>query len=296
MSKTGVLSLLSISLCCASLAACAGGGSPPATVAAVTPPATLTGNWSVAGARTPARYPILSTSLFVNGTQITGQMSLALQCLSTPPYYGLGTSSLPISGQIANDGTFQATGSISGNSTTLPTLQVTMNGGSPSAAAPAVWTGSFTVAATFPSGPCTYSDTATFSAVPIPAVSGTYSGAMSSFPFSNGFGANGAISLTISQGAPILVPRGNTSVYQIPLTAAATVTGSSCFTSGATSASLLSSFIGGDSFNLVLGMNDGSQLVLGGNFTDLSESMLSVNAIAIGGNCDNAFAVTTLSR
>ena len=43
-------------------------------------------------------------------------------------------------------------------------------------------------------------------------------------------------------------------------------------------------------------MDDGSELFASGNVTDLTESSIFVNSVVLGGACDQALALTTLTR
>jgi hypothetical protein len=125
----------------ASIALTACGSEVRTAVATSTPvpiaaPTTIDGNWSLAGARNPAHYPILSTTLHVTGNQITGSGSFSVQCPS-PRFGGIG-GSLSLSGQIGSDGTFQM------NTPALDSIHVTLSGNSPKQGAPGVWTGTYT--------------------------------------------------------------------------------------------------------------------------------------------------------
>ena len=282
-----------------SMLACGSGSSTPISVPA--PPTTLDGNWGLAGTRTPATYPILSTSLHVQGSQLTGRGTMQIQCSSTAPLSLQVDNSFELSGQVAADGTFTATSS----TPRLPALAytITLSGSSPTAAAPNTWTGTYTVTASLPSvnpplavTPCAYSHT--FTATPIAALTGTYSGTVTSLLVSSGpvLGPNVALSLQVAQQPAAFVNHGALSTYELPLTGTLNVTGSTCFSSGSTASAQFPGRITGDIFQLTFLMNDGSQLVLAGNLSDLSASSLSVFAIVMGGSCPNVSTVATLIR
>ena len=287
------------------LVACGSGLSTPSSVTLPAPPTTLNGNWSLAGARLPATYPLLSTSLHVQGSQLTGRGIVLIQCSSAAPLGVQISGGFDLSGQVAADGTFTATYS----SPTLPTpalaYTVTLSGSSPTAASPNTWTGTYTVTASLPAvnppltvTPCAYSQAATFTATPIAALTGTYSGTVPSFLVASGpvLSPGVALTLQVAQQPATLVTQGVLSAYQLPLTGTLNVTGSTCFTSGSTASAQFPGQITGDIFQLTFLMNDGSQLFLAGNLNDLTAASLSVSAIVMGGSCPNVSGVATLIR
>ena len=298
------LLLLLCSFLALGMLACASGSSTPNSITLPAPPTTLDGNWSLAGARTPLTYPIFSTSLNVQGSQLTGHGTVQMQCATNSPLGVQVGGPVDLSGQVAADGTFTATYS----SPTLPTpalaYTVTLSGSSPTATAPNTWTGTYTLTASLPSTsltavtPCTYSHSATFTATPIAALTGTYSGSIPNILVGSGpvLGPNVVLSLQVAQQPATLVNQGLLSTYQLPLTGTLNVTGSTCFTSGSTASAQFLSKITGDTFQLTFLMNDGSQLTLAGNLTDPSAASLSVFAIAMGGSCPNTSGVATLIR
>ncbi len=281
--------------------ACASGPSTPTTITLPAPPTTLDGNWSLAGTRTPATYPLLSTFLTVQGSQVFGGGYVQIQC---SPVSGI-SGNFNLAGQIAADGTFTATYSTPPSPTlALGGYTVTLSGSSPTAASPGSWTGSYTLTASLPNlaspplTPCTYTHSASFTATPITALTGTYSGPAVNFLASSGptLGANVALTFQVAQQPATLVTTGTAPNYQLPLVATLGVTGSTCFTSGSSEPLPVSSQITGDSFNLSFLMNDGSQLLLSGNLTDPSAASLAISVHVIGGSCPNVFGVATLVR
>jgi hypothetical protein len=286
------LAYLPLAVCVLVLSGCGSGVTP---TAATTPPTTLTGNWFLAGARTPVSYPVLSTTLFVNGTSITGGGNVQIQCAPNALIGG----SVDFSGQIAQDGTFQASSPLIGG--TPGGYQITLTGTSPTPSAPTTWTGSYTISATLNSLngtlQCSYNHNATFVAQTIPHVAGTYAGPAANGLFNVGsLGKNAGVSMQIAQGAPLLVTYGSISGYRVPLTGTITVTGSACFNSGSTATALQPSELTGDHFELFFTMDDGSQLVLLGNMTDLTEAQMAVTLITQNGNCPNVTTQTTLTH
>ena len=290
-----IISCALISFGCLLLSACGGSPSP---IAAQTPPTTLTGNWILAGSRNPLSYPLLSATFVVNGTQITGTGNVQIQC---SPMFSIG-GFLPLSGQIADDGTFQATSQTIGMAPTND-YQVTITGNSPTAASPSTWTGTYTMTSTETAitggSSCSYNHSATFAATSIAALSGTYAGAASNGKLgSSPFGASAAISLKLTQGTPVLVTQGLSVGYQIPLTATIAVTGSGCFTSGATPATARPSTLEGDMLDLVMVMNDGSSLFVEGSLNDPSGASMTVILSDVGGSaaCTQGLSEATLTR
>lgn len=279
-----------LSLC---LLACASGSSAPTLINI---PITLNGNWSLAGARTPAAYPILATSLKVQGNQITGQGTVQIQCSPSTQINGI----FSLSGQIAADGTFSATYSTPASPNSGYTVAVT--GASPTANSPDTWNGTYTLTASLTSAgsipvtPCAYSHSATFTATPIATLTGIYSGPASNGVFSPGLGTNAALTLQVAQQPATLVTYGTTTTSQLPLIATLNVTGSSCFSSGSTASAPVSSHIDGDAVTLSFLMNDGSQMEISGNLTDLTAASLAITSHVIGGSCANTISSTTLTR
>ena len=275
-----------------------GGSSTPAA-----PPTSLDGNWSLAGARTPATYPLLAATLNIQGSQITGQGNLQVQCtpavtVGLPSFPDEIGGSLPLSGQIAADGTFSMTSPTIGLAPN--TYTVSLTGNSPTKSSPNAWTGSYTIYASIgpitSATPCMYSHSASFTAAPIAALAGTYIGPATNGLFGTGIGASAAFTLQVTQGPATFVSSIPTSVYALPLSATIAVTGSSCFASGTTVGALSPSQISGDTFAIDLVMNDGSQLHLSGFLNDLGGATLNTTAVVLGGTCSQAISPTTLTR
>ncbi len=278
----------------------AGCGSSPTPAA---PPTSLDGNWSLAGARTPATYPLLAATLNVQGSQITGQGTLQVQCTPAaaaglPLFPEEIGGTLPLSGQIAADGTFTMTSPTIGLAPN--TYSVSLSGNSPTKTSPNTWTGTYTIQASLGSiistSPCIYSHSAGFTSLPIAPLAGTYTGPATNGLFGNGLGASAAFTLQVTQGPATLISSLPTSAYELPLGATIAVTGSPCFASGTTVGALSTSQISGDTFAIDLVMNDGSQLHLSGFLNDLGAATLNTTAVVFGGTCSQAISYTTLTR
>jgi len=261
-----VVQLLSIFVISLGLEACGG-----------MPPTTLTGNWLLAGSRVPAAYPIVSTSLFIQGNAVTGELVIYTQC-TKGIFTATSTSSVAIKGTIGNDGTFQASGTVSGIATSN-TLSVSLSGNSPTLASPSVWTGAYSVTG----GVCGVDQTANFTATAIAPMTGTYIGS----PADPGtvpqpFGANAVVSLQITQGAPTLVTRstddGGVSTFLIPLTANFTIANSPCSISLSTTGASIPSTVHGDSFELsFLLPGSGGGGIISGTLSEPTANSFSAN-------------------
>ncbi len=147
-------------------------------------------------------------------------------------------------------------------------FQVSLSGSSPLSASPDLWTGSYTLSSSAHSitgaQTCNYAQTDHFTATPIAPLTGIYTGQGYNSPFP-GLGSPAVTyKLQVSQGTPALVTRGNFSAYELSLSANLTVAGSSCFTTGTTVGADASSYIAGDTVNIVFLMEDGSYLAFSG--------------------------------
>ena len=265
MRATPVTALLLVSAAILGLTACAGGTSastPAPVVPAQTPPTTLTGNWLLTGGRMPAVFPAASTSLFISGNQVTGQTAFTAQCPASAPTFTFGATGFPLTGTIANDGTFQATtGTFNGAGSS--TFSLALTGNSPLPAAPTVWTGTYTLTFTPGTlGGCNIAQTENFAATPIAPLTGTYLGVPAG-PFPTPFGAGAVVTLKVAQGSPTLITRGANTSYQLPLTASISITNSTCALSSSTSSASLPSYIGGDSFSITFPFGTGGVGVSG---------------------------------
>ena len=258
--------------------------SPVAPSPAQTPPTTLTGNWLLTGSRVPAAYPIISTTLYIQGNIVIGETSFSTQCTSNGFTGGSG-STLPINGTIANDGTFQASTGVLG-STTIGTVSLSLTGNSPLTTAPSIWTGTYSLTETPGSTAsfCNVSQTATFVANSIASLTGTYVGVPVNTP--TAFGSGAVVSVQITQGTPMLVPRGAASRYIIPLTASLTIANSPCPVSASTTGVPETSSISGDRF--LLALTPGSPYgFLDGTLNDPSAKSFfaDLTSLAIAKNC-----------
>ena len=315
MSIRSVAVLLGSMMLAAGLILGCGSSSTVINSTAPTPsPASLTGNWLLAGHLSSFPNPTsfsnpnigtnLSAAIFVSGQQVTAQGYLQVQCSASS---GFGELVL-LSGSLANDGTFTLT---IPSSPVIPTFQqLSIAGHVPTSASSTSWAGRYII--TYPSdfqpssSLCSRTQTAALIATPIPPLSGIYAGPASTFQTASGsIGSNATLSLSVEQETPIFnsgpIPSGNpvfsnSLIGELPLTATITVTGSPCFTSGTTVAEQSSNVIGGGIYLLNLTMNDGSVMFLSGTLGDATLSTVGVNYRVSGGACDTKSGETTLTR
>ena len=294
------MKLLMPVLCCALVSSCGGSGRSAGVPAApVTPPTTLTGNWMIAGSRATDTLPLLSTTLVVNGSQITGEGNVEIRCSPTARAGGF----VSLSGTIAADGSFQSTFSLPEASGDVPPFRysVSLSGRSPAAADAATWNGNYQVTASgaLPGSnqPCAYSQSGAFAATKLPPLTGVYTGVQkNSAPSEVGPVPATALALTVAQGEPTLVTLRRGTEYQLPLAATVTVTGASCFHSGTTVGAVSPSSIAGDKFELQFVMDDGSQMGLDGYFQDATGTSLEAFATVLEGACKGTVIFTTLTK
>lgn len=292
--------LLVPGLCGWLMTACGGAGktavapAPPAS-----PPTTLTGNWMIAGSRAMGTLPLLSTTLVVNGSQITGQGTVQIRCSATATAGG----SISLAGTIAADGTFQSTYSLPEQSGEVPPFSyaVSLSGSSPTAAGAATWNGTYQVTT---SGtllgttvPCATSQSGAFAAKKLAPLTGVYTGVQkNNAPPETGPVPATAFAVTVAQGEPTLVMSARRTDYQLPLAATVTVTGTTCFHSGTTVGSASPSSISGDRFALQFVMDDGSQMGMDGYLDDATGTSLQATAVVLDGACKGSVIFATLLK
>ena len=275
-------------------------------------PVSLTGDWLLAGPLLPFGVllpgPIttpqlsLTADLFVSGNEVSAEGYMQVQCSADNGFGG----TFFVFGEMADNGTFTLTNP--GVAVFSKSVQISISGQAPNAASPSGWAGQYTV--TYPSGSastaCGSTQSASFTATPIPSLSGTYTGAASQASSTvDGIGAGASLSLSLVQGAPILnaetVPGANpvspeSSVGQIPLSGTITVTGSPCFVSGTVTSTRALNLLIGSYYQIQFTMNDGSQLFLNGALIDSTASSLNTFYGVSGGKCDKDGGKTTLTR
>jgi hypothetical protein len=288
MSTGRATRLLVILIASYALIGCGSGTSTPTSGPPV--PALLTGNWNLAGNRALAQYPLLSVALVVNGNQITANGDFMVQCSNSQGRTG---GSFSLTGQIASDGTFQVAETPSGAQ--FDSIQLAISGTAP-AAGTGTWTGtySFTDLAGYTS--CIVDQTGPFIATALAPFSGTYTGTLIEGTPASPI-ASISVSLSVSQGAAAPFPPSYfNSGYYLPLTATVAVSGSPCFTSGATN-TLSASDIQGDRANLSFTMSDGSQAFIAAVFASPDESSLSMVLFSVfGGQCSGTGYAGTLTH
>ncbi len=208
----------------------------------------------------------------------------------------VSAEAFPISGTIANDGTFQATTQAIG---TPPNgvLMLSLTGSSPRSATPSTWTGTYSL--TFTPGTsgvsCSIAQSGSFVANAIASVTGTYTGAVTSVNAPFGMAAD--VSVQLTQGAPTLITRGNTSYYQLPLTGSLTIANSPCFTAPVTIQATAPAFISGDSLQLAFLTTNTQGEGLNGTLTDPTANTVSGLLASIGtASCGGGIGAYTFTR
>ncbi|GGA68933.1 hypothetical protein GCM10011507_20500 [Edaphobacter acidisoli] len=243
----------------------------------------LNGNWNLV-ADSQLKHPPLSTTLTVNGNQITGGGFLEIQCQSGTPL--IGGYSLAFTGTLAPDGTFHVTEPVA------DTVQVTIDGTVPVNNSSS-WNGTYTINLAAASG-CSLNQTETFTAVPFAPVAGTYAGAISGVQLGSGVSA----SVQISEDIPQTIQSTNGSTRtRYPLSGTISVQGSSCFKQGTTTGSLYLNEIAGNFVTMGFVMDDGSNLTFYGPFTDMSETEINPVMFTVsGGQCANKSGGSDLTK
>ena len=249
-----------------------------------TPSSPLDGNWYIAGNRQERKFPVLSTYLKVDGTQIIGHGYVQAACPDDSRNGAGGNVSLQ--GEIAPDGVFTL------RNGPQNTIHVEISGQVPAERA-TTWSGKYTLTGDISRKCSSYRQTNSFTATLFAPLNGTFSGLLND-PKSH----TAKFSITIKQGdATSRILKDGRVHFYLPLTATIQVKGSSCFSHGfadpltySTHGSLPSRFstLGGDALDLWFAMDDESQLTLIAVFAEPGESALSVlNARVIGGKCDH---------
>ena len=274
-----VLSLAFVVIASGALAGC-GGLIVPASPSF----GSVDGNWNLAGNRALGQYPLLSVAIVVNGSQITANGDMQVTC-ANPPADSVG-GNFDLTGQIASDGTFQLAAP-----SNLPagSLKIVVNGTLPAKGA-TNWTGEYSITDSPGYTSCIVNQSAPFTAAEFAPFDGTYAGTLTTQS------GHATASLTVSQGAATAFQLPSGPQYYLPLEATLAVSGSPCFTQGATTPAPINS-IEGDFSNMNFAMNDGSQVLVSGWFTGPNESAFDAVVFAvIGGKCDQTTYYGTLNH
>jgi len=245
----------------------------------------LNGGWMLSGSRAMNLYPLLSASLVVDGDQVTAVGDESVQCTNQPiPIEG----GFQLTGRIASDGSFHLTDIGSSNS-----LQIAIDGKVP-VPGETGWNGSYSITDLPGFAPCTISEAAPLTALPLAPINGIYSGALSG---TLGQG-NVQVSASLSEGPPSIVAQpGGGEIGYLPVTGSISVSGSACFTSG-TAVESTDNLAEGDLLLLLsLSMNNGSQAALTALYAAPDGRILQNVVIeAIGGQCNGQEFAGTLTR
>jgi hypothetical protein len=265
----------------------------------------LNGNWYIAGNRMKKEFPLLSIYLHIDGAQIIGHGWVQAAC-PNDPRQSMG-GSLTLRGETAPGGHFIL------KNGPRNTVEVEISGQVPAEGA-TTWSGKYTLTGDISHECPSYRETNSFTATPIVALNGTFSGAVKIHYFqpapktAKGLeGSEAHFSITVAQGSAAsqpLKPRG--ARFYLPLTGTIQVKGSSCFSHGqadpltySTHGSIPSRYstLGGDALDLWFAMNDESQVNVIAVFAEPGASALEIiNARVVGGKCDHQSFLGTLER
>jgi len=254
------------------------------------PPANLNGNWLISGSlpsgtTAPPANGVLNfaATLSASNGQITGAGTFSYPCSGLSGSYGF-----TITGSVGSSEAFTAQASI-------PQPGVSLNfSGTPPSQSDGVWSGTYT----YVNPGCPQTLSGKFTATPLGNLTGTYTGSTSLSP---GYGTGTPVSLTVqlTQGGNVTLPSGTTEYSAYALAGAITVTGSTCFHSGALATSTNYQYaVAGNYVNLVFTMDDGSTLDMAGTFTDIAANMISISSgVVSSGPCGfNRIGTLTLQR
>ena len=263
-----------------------GSGTAPSPVASVPANTNLNGNWLLVGTlpftQFDGSFPNpafgLSGSFNVSGSNVVAALSDNIVCGGTP----ISGPGAVISGSIAADGSI----AMQTPSVALTTLgSATLTGTVPSTAS-AQWMGHITFSS---STSCPVTQSLDFTAVPIAAVTGTYTG---TFPLTftvptSPTPQTATATFVFQQGATL---PGNGSYSANALIGSVTLKGISCLTSGTVSAT--PGGVLGSQFVMQLAMNDGSTVDLLGQILDTGAARLTISAFTgSSGSCGTFFAL-----
>jgi len=240
----------------------------------------LNGNWQITGDPTASADPAISVVLYGTGRQISGTAVAVVQCANEPTTRRM--VNLQLNGQVNQDGTYTVASATDGYGDVL-----NLNGPMPHSGQQS-WSGSYSLYAPL-SDPttaltCLLKPTASFQAVAITPLSGTYSGAITG----NNLSPDATLAIQIRQATTL------TGMAGYGATASLSVTGSSCFKAGS---QVLAdgTAISGDSITLHFKMDDGSQVDFYG-LTNSGASKIAGTLAVNGGKCLYDVDTVTLQR
>ena len=212
-----------------------------------------------------------AASLSVSNGQVTGAGALTVPCGDVIGDYGFA-----ISGSVSSSGTFTAQASLGSSS-----LSLTFSGTPPNQNDDA-WSGTYT----FVDSGCPQTLSGKFTSTPLGNLTGTYTGSTSLSP-GYGSGTPVTITLQLTQGGNITLPSGATEYSAYALSGTMTITGTTCFHSGALTNSSGQVEVAGNWVTLPFMMDDGSVFSLDGSFTDIAANTISIPAgrVSQGGAC-----------
>jgi hypothetical protein len=261
-------------------------------------PSPLNGNWQLTGNRERTLYPLLSMAIHVNGKQIIAAGDNFVVCPASPRD-GIGGNQ-EMSGEIDPDGNFTMRTISSRN-----TLQLAVSGRVPDAGSTS-WAGTYKFTTPTSHG-CAFDQEGTFTATLLAPLTGTFHGPVTmSYPsappppgYNGPMTARLNFTITAAQGGEFLTHEkkvGAPFIY-LPLSGTINVSGSACFTHGASDTNPYANNMQGDRAHLNFEMNDESELTVIAVYTSPEEAGLVIqSAFVKGGKCDKQGFAGTLQR
>ncbi len=272
----------------------------------------LAGNWLIVGSM-PTFFPFppsgtfnLAMTMDVVGENVTATSNEVISCSSTSPVLSFGTVEVGHeAGTIASDGAVSLETSQRGGAVAGPIL--TIEGKLPQDAG-GEWSGSYANGNQVAS--CLPESTGRFTAIQFPLVNGTYSGQSPVVPESTLKPIS--IQMKLQQGGPVPNANGLLKNSLLGLTGSLEVQGVSCFSSGTFEPTVAVNgitllpdvttllpgvtLVSGNNIQVAARMNDGSTMLVSGQFADSSEKNLNVRQVAVvGGDCSGLYQPPTLT-
>jgi hypothetical protein len=271
-----------LSLCMMALLSGCGASMSSTTTTTTGDASYLAGNWLLAGAM-PASYGVTSSALSVtatfdvNGSTVSGIVQIQVPCLTA----GAVGTPVVVQGTVAADGSFSLASLLVPGVTSQ---SFSLKGNLPSAAGGA-WTGTYTTTAPGPA--CAGTNSGTVSATSFPLVNATFSGADSLGNPLNGLAQGVTVKLMLKQGSLATTTQPATNLL---LSGTMTVTNSTCITSGTASLVSDEGFAAGAQVGVIFTMNDGSTVLMDGQFLNTSGTALSAILLTTNpGTCGLSF-------
>lgn len=294
--REGVLLLCCAGICFGLSGCGAGNATNPVSTGPVTNPlaaTNLNGNWLLTGSLPTFPSPIttapgLSMTFSAADNAVTGTGTALIACgglsgggtsTGNGAAIGFGVSAL---GTVQADGSFKAqtsSGIVEGG--TVPSVTVT---GTVPKAPQGSWSGTYVIDPGSLNGSCSGSQSGTFTATPIQAVSGTFTGTgtLTQGSMQSTF----SVTVEVQQGLTVAAADGSSTFNSSLLSGSIQVQGLPCFSSGsivqpAPQPPGVEGAVEGSHVIALFRMNDGSQLSLLGSISDQAASQISSPGLAV---------------